>query len=219
MALPIPVTFLFTKGYTRLCLVEWKHPPLLELYFHLKASAIPPALIERLGQSPFSEKCSMKRTGNMCVDRQWLSNVVLLWTVVKVCAQHGVHPTTLSPRISQVLSGFCLWKPVVVKDGFNFLNYITEGWLLVVYVLLCKCTFQCYYLLEETGMWFHCYGQNWLHHVLECILPYSQYCFNIILCEPMRKIDCYHNNLYIHIYKNLCIRVTKLELMEYRLER
>jgi hypothetical protein len=43
----------------------------------------------------------MKRTGNIRVDRQWLSNVGLLWTVVKIDAQHGFHPTTLRYRILQ----------------------------------------------------------------------------------------------------------------------
>jgi len=172
---------------------------MLEPYFHLKISAILPAIIERLGEGPFIKKYSMKRTGNICVDRQWLSNVVLLCTAVTIDAQHVVHPTTLTLRISEFF-GFCLQTPFVVKNGFEFLNYITEGWMLVVYVLLCKCTFLCYYLLDKTGKWFHSYGQNWFHHTQDCTVRYFQYCFNIILCEPVRKIDCYPNNWYIYIY-------------------
>ena len=167
----------------------------------------------------------MKRTGNISVDRQWLSNLGLLWTVVTSDAQRGFHLTTLSLKISQVLSGMCLWTSVV-HDGFGFLNYLTEEWLLVVYVLFCNCKFQCHYLLERMGMWFQSYGQNWFHHMQDWTVRYFQYCFNIMLCEPMRKINCYHNNLYIYIYTyiyiyiyKLCIRVTDLELTEYRLER
>jgi len=74
-----------------------------------------------------------------------------MWTAVTIDNMHAVHPTTLRLRISQVLSGICLRTPLVVKNGLNFLNYISEGRLLIVYVLLCKCTFQCYYLLEKTG--------------------------------------------------------------------
>ena len=198
MVLAVPVTFLSSNGHTRLCPVEWEHPPLLEQYIQLKVSAVLPAIIERIGEGPFSKKYSMKRTRNICVDRQWLSNVVLLWTVVTMDTQRAVNPTTLLLRISQVLSGFCLWTPLVVKDGFEFLNCITEGWLSVVYLLLCKCTFQCYCLLEKTGMWFHSSGQNWLHHTQDCVLRYFNYCFNVILCEPITKIECYHNKLYIY---------------------
>jgi len=99
----------------RSCPVEKQHPPLLEPYFHLKVSATPPAIIERLSEAPFSKKCSMKRTGNICVDRLWLSNVVLLWTAVTINTQHGVHPTTLSLRISQILSEFFIVKAFCCK--------------------------------------------------------------------------------------------------------
>ena len=166
------------KSVYRLCPVERQRPPILEPFFQLKFSTILPAIIETLGDGPFSKKYSMKRTGNICVDRQCLSNAVLLWTAVTVDAQHAVHPTTLSLCISQVLSGICLWKPLVVKNGFDFLNYITEGWMLVVCVLLCKWIFHYYYLLEKTGMWFHSYGEKWFHHTQDHKVRYFQYCFN-----------------------------------------
>jgi len=69
MVLPVPVTFLFTNQYTVYVLSK-DTASLLEPYFHLKFSAIPHSIIERLGEGPFIKQCSMKRTGNICVDRQ-----------------------------------------------------------------------------------------------------------------------------------------------------
>ena len=70
MVLPVPVNFLFTNRYTVYFLSKDSFFHYSSRIFTSKHAAIPPAIIEIIGDGPFSKKYTMIRTCNICVDWQ-----------------------------------------------------------------------------------------------------------------------------------------------------